>query len=246
MMIPKSAKRLFLLIFSQSLLFGAAARAADDAGISSTPADRLSEAGWKTRWESEIKAIDEAKRCKLIFLGDSITQGWDGNGKEVWAKQYERYHPINFGIGGDRTEHLLWRIRNADLKSLSPKVAVIMIGTNNTGHQQRDAKDTAEGVKTIIDDLRQVWPDTQLLLLAVFPRGETPDDKLRKINADINTIISKFDDGEHVHYLDINQAFLTEDGTLSRDIMPDLLHPNAKGYEIWAKEMKPELKKLGL
>ncbi|MBK1883996.1 GDSL family lipase [Luteolibacter pohnpeiensis] len=246
MMIPKIAKKFLLLVFSQSLLLGTTVYAGDQSDVSTTPADRLSEGGWKARWEGEVKAIEENKDTQLVFLGDSITEGWDSRGSHVWKKEYEAYHPINFGIGGDRTEHLIWRIQNADLASLKPKVAVIMIGTNNTGHQQRDPRETARGVRTVVKDLRKLWPDTQLLLLAIFPRGETPDDNLRKINAGVNKIISRLDDGKHIHYLDINQAFLTEDGTLSKDIMPDLLHPNEKGYEIWAEQIKPELEKLGL
>jgi beta-glucosidase len=122
---------------------------------------------------------------------------------------------------------------------LAPKVAVLMFGTNNTGHRQEDPKTTAAGIKRNIEELQKRLPDTKILLLAIFPRGEKPDDKLRQINDKINTIIAGFADNQKVFFANLNQAFLQPDGTLSRDIMPDLLHPNEKGYEIWAKAMAP-------
>jgi len=127
---------------------------------------------------------------------------------------------------------------------IAPKVAVLMFGTNNTGHRQEDPKTTAIGIKRNIDELQKRLPDTKILLLAIFPRGETPDDPLRRLNAQVNGIIAGYADQQKIFFLDINQAFLQADGTLSKDIMPDLLHPNEKGYDIWAKAMAPALDKL--
>jgi beta-glucosidase len=151
---------------------------------------------------------------------------------------------FRLGFGGDRTENVLWRLQHGEVDGLAPKVAVLMFGTNNTGHRQEDPKTTAAGIKRNIEELQKRLPDTKILLLAIFPRGEKPDDKLRQINDKINTIIAGFADNQKVFFANLNQAFLQPDGTLSRDIMPDLLHPNEKGYEIWAKAMAPELAKL--
>jgi len=98
------------------------------------PAPR-NEQGWKDRHASiNKKAAEAGKKCELVFIGDSITQGWEGEGKKVWADHYTKYHAVNLGIGGDRTQHVLWRLENGNLEGLSPKAAVVMIGTNNSGH----------------------------------------------------------------------------------------------------------------
>ena len=181
---------------------------------------------------------------EFLMIGDSITQGWEGAGREVWAKHYEKRNAVNLGIGGDRTQHVLWRLENGNIKGISPKLAVIMIGTNNAG--SNSAREIAEGVKAIVKKLRTELPKMQVLVLAIFPRGANDDDKRRKNNMAANKLIAKLAENKMVHFLDINAAFLTKDEkrTLSRDIMPDLLHPKQKGYAIWAKAMEPEIAEL--
>lgn len=240
-----TAKTIASILIFHTAAFIAYGQEAATAVQSSTPVSRLEQGGWKNRWEGQLKAIETNKDCELFFIGDSITQGWEGAGKAAWEKEFSKYKTINFGISGDRTEHVLWRIRNApEIGKLKPKVAVIMIGTNNTGHNKRDAVDTAEGIKTIISDLRTLWPDTKIILFGVFPRGATADDELRKINDSINAIIAKYDDGKHVHYLDISDEFLDRKGNLPKVIMPDLLHLSPQGYEIWGKELSAKLRKI--
>ena len=171
--------------------------------------------------------------AQLLFIGDSITHGWEGGGKEVWQKYYEKRHALNLGIGGDQTQHVLWRLDHGNLEGLHPKLAVVMIGTNNAG-AGNSPKEIADGVKAVVDQLRTKVPGCKVLLLAIFPRDQLPTGKLRKINDAANEMIAKFADNQNVFYLDIGQKFLGPDGSLPKDIMPDLLHPNAKGYEIWA------------
>ncbi|MFP6647823.1 MAG: platelet-activating factor acetylhydrolase IB subunit, partial [Pirellulaceae bacterium] len=178
----------------------------------------------------------------LVFIGDSITQGWEGRGKEVWAKFYGKRNAVNLGIGGDRTQHVIWRLDNDNVKNISPKAAVIMIGTNNSG--SNTPEQIAEGVTAIVKQLRTKLPKTQVLLLAVFPRGPDKNDKRRQVNEKTNDIFKKLADGKIVHYLDIGPSFLQDDGTLTREIMPDLLHLSKKGYTIWAESIEPTLKKL--
>jgi lysophospholipase L1-like esterase len=190
----------------------------------------------------------------LLFLGDSITQGWGGAGKDAWQKHYAKYNVANFGIGGDQTQHVLWRIENGELDGINPKVIVLMIGTNNTaGH---DADRIAEGVTKIVKTA-QAKTGAKILLLGVFPRGMTQqqaeattrpkaleDAKLalrqREKIARINEIISKLDDGKTVRYLDLKDTFM-QDGTISKEIMPDYLHLSPKGYAMWAEAMDPLL-----
>jgi lysophospholipase L1-like esterase len=229
------------------LAFPVCARESATITQSSTPESRMEQGAWKSRWDAQLQAIGNGGDCRLIFMGDSITQGWGGPGKAVWEREFAAYKPINFGIGGDRTEHLLWRIRNAPgLAKIKPQAVALMIGTNNTGHNLRAPEDTADGIRTIIGDLRKLWPDSRIILFAIFPRGENPADPRRKNNDAINKIIATFDDGKHVHYLDISSDFLDADGSLPKEIMPDLLHLSPKGYEIWGKALAAKLKDLGL
>ncbi len=172
----------------------------------------------------------------LLFLGDSITQGWNEN--TVWQRYYGPRHAANFGIGGDRTQHVLWRIQNGELDGILPRVTVLMIGTNNVHDDTPD--EIAQGIKTIVAELRNRLPKTQVLLLGVFPRSQKPDAARERIKT-INEKIARLDDGSHVRYLDIGKAFVNADGTIAPEVMPDYLHLSTKGYRIWAEAMEPTL-----
>ena len=200
--------------------------------------------GWYKRHE-EFVQIAKQGGVDILFLGDSITDFWRSRGSNVWNQCYASRHAANFGISGDRTQHLLWRMDNGELDGIKPKVVVLMIGTNNTG-KEKDGKprnsvpETVAGVEAVVQDIRTRLPDSKILLLGVFPRG-TFDDPQRAQVALVNTVIAKLDDGKMIKYLDIGPEFLELDGTLPKSIMPDLLHPNERGYEIWAKAMEPTL-----
>jgi beta-glucosidase len=219
--------------------------------VSITP-DMLNES-WSIDWWlprhqeklEEIKSLQaQHQDSELVFIGDSITHNWEKDGINVWNRHYKKLHAINLGFGGDRTENVLWRLQHGEVDGIRPKVAVLMLGTNNTGERGEDPRTTAAGIKRNIDELRRRLPDSKILLLAIFPRDEKPDSQLRKLNEQVNTIISSFADNKKIFFLDINQAFLKTDGTLSKDIMPDFLHPNERGYEIWVDAMEPELQRL--
>lgn len=224
---------------------------ADYKTMSVTP-DMLNES-WAIDWwlPRHLKKLDEIRALKaagknpeVVFIGDSITQGWEKEGQPVWDANYAQYNALALGFGGDRTENVLWRLQHGEVDGIAPKVAVLMFGTNNTGHRMEEAARTAAGIERNIAELRRRLPDTKILLLAIFPRGEKADDPMRVLNEKINAIIAGFADGRHVYFLNINQAMLGADGTLSKEIMPDLLHPNAKGYDIWARTMNPQLQTL--
>jgi lysophospholipase L1-like esterase len=172
----------------------------------------------------------------LLFLGDSITQGWNEN--TVWQRFYGPRHAANFGIGGDRTQHVLWRIQNGELEGISPKVTVLMIGTNNLFDDTPD--EITQGIKSIVAEIRARLPKTKVLLLGVFPRSAKPDAARERIKA-INEKIARLDDGSHVQFLDIGKSFLNADGSISPEVMPDSLHLSTKGYRIWAEAMEPTL-----
>jgi lysophospholipase L1-like esterase len=194
------------------------------------------EGPWMELHQSFLKRAQEGN-VDLLFLGDSITQGW-GGAKKTWDRFYGPRNAANFGIGGDRTEHVLWRIENGELKGIEPKVIVLMIGTNNAGGSTPD--EIAQGVTAIVHELRDRLPKSKILLLAVFPRSQKPSAIRERIKS-VNQQIAKLDDGSNVRYLDIGKAFLSEDGTISKEIMPDYLHLSQKGYRLWAEAMEPTL-----
>ena len=197
--------------------------------------------GWMTRHQSFNKRVAQGN-VDLVFIGDSITQGWEGGGKEVWAKFYGKRNAVNLGIGGDRTQHVIWRLDHGNLAGIAPKAAVIMIGTNNAG--SNSPEEIAEGVTAIVRQLQDKTPKTKILLLATFPRGANPTDKRRQVNEGSNNIVAKLTADDNVFYLDIGKEFLGEEGSLSKEIMPDLLHLSERGYTIWAESIEPTLAKL--
>jgi lysophospholipase L1-like esterase len=194
------------------------------------------------RHEQFLKRIKEGP-VNLLFLGDSITDFWPGRGKESWAK-LQKYQPADFGISADRTEHVLWRITNGELEGISPKVVVIMIGTNNVGHFGDEKPEwAAAGVAKIAQTVHEKLPEAKVLLLGVFPRAAKASDMRKKVEA-INAIICKLADGQKTRYMDIGKVFLDANGEIPKDIMPDGLHPNAKGYDLWYDAIAPVLEEM--
>jgi lysophospholipase L1-like esterase len=236
----------FAVVCVGVLALTTAAQSGDKKNPAATPSPRLDkkgdpEKGWIKRHEGFV-AIAKKGEVDVLFLGDSITDGWRGKaGKEVWEKAFGDMKPANFGIGGDRTQHVLWRIQNGELDGIKPKVAVLMIGTNNTGSDS--AEKIAEGVTSIVKHINKESPHTKVLLLAVFPRGKMiPNPGNTKI-IEINKIIAKLDDGKNVKYLNIGEKFM-KDGQIPAEIMPDYLHLSQAGYQIWADAITPTVKEM--
>lgn len=209
-----------------------------------TPAPLQEE--WAIEWwmpRHEAKLDEEGREtADVLFVGDSIMHGWETMGKKVADQYFSNFSFYNIGFSGDRTENVLWRFNHGEIDGINPKLAVLMIGTNNTGHRQDSPECTARGVEMILNQLNEKLPDTEVILLAIFPRGETTGNELRQLNNAVNRRIKSFADGEQVHFININSVFLDDDGNLSEDIMPDLLHPNEEGYKLWAEAMLPAIK----
>lgn len=211
-----------------------------DAHSANEPAPRPDE-GWQRRHASmNTNAAQLGERARVIFIGDSITQGWEGAGREVWAQYYAGRNAINLGIGGDRTQHVLWRLDNGNLTGLKPKAAVVMIGTNNSNGEDNTVEQIAEGVAAIVQKLRERLPETKVLLIPIFPRSENPSPQRGKV-LQVNQIIQKLADGQHVHWVDFGHRFLAANGTIPRELMPDFLHLSPKAYGIWAESLEPVL-----
>ncbi len=177
-------------------------------------------------------------RIDLLFLGGSIMDFWPKVGEWTWLK-FAPYNPADFGVSGDCTEDMLWRITNGELDGIAPKVTVLMIGTNNLG-QHKDEKPAwaAAGIEKIVATIHEKLPETKLLLLAVFPRSGAV---LRGEIDAVNAQIARLDDGKTTRYLDLGHVFLDEHNQIPHDVMPDGLHPSAKGYDLWYDAMKPTL-----
>jgi beta-glucosidase len=197
-------------------------------------------------WTLRNDAVNERVRqgnVDLLMIGDSITHSWERGGKKYWDKYYEPRNAVNMGFGGDRTQHVLWRLEHGHLEGISPKLAVLMIGTNNSNGNDNTAEEIADGIIAICKKLRAECPKMKILILTIFPRGPEPSEQREK-NTKASKLASKIADGKMIHYLDINDKFLTKDGFLSRKIMPDYLHPNEAGYKIWAEAIEPKVAEL--
>lgn len=187
------------------------------------------------------RRVSEAgTQAQVVFIGDSITQGWEGAGREVWERYYAPRHAVNLGIGGDRTQHVLWRLENGNLTGLQPKAAVVMIGTNNSNGEDNTVEQIAEGITAIVRKLRSALPQTKVILLAIFPRSENPTPQRGKLLM-VNQIIRKLADDPNVIWIDFGHRFVDPRGLIPSALMPDYLHLSPAGYQIWAEAIEETL-----
>jgi beta-glucosidase len=177
------------------------------------------------------------ERAQVIFIGDSITQGWEGAGKEVWERYYAPRQGLNLGIGGDRTQHVLWRLDHGNLEGLRPKAAVVMIGTNNSNGEDNTVEQIADGVRAIVQKLRTRLPGTKVILVAIFPRAENPGPQRGKL-LQVNQLLQRLGDNRDVFYVDFGYKFLNDQGLIPHELMPDYLHLSPAGYAIWAESIE--------
>lgn len=224
-----------------------------EAPVPSTVVPCTQDRSWpKYDWEKRhalTSAAVKKQQPDILFIGDSITHFFGGEqfdsytlrGKNTWDEFYAPRKAGNLGFGWDRTENVLWRLQHGAIDDIAPKVVVMMIGTNNTG--LNTAPEIVQGITAVVQEFQQRLPKAKILLLGVFPRGEKPGPVRDKI-AEVNQGIAKLNARPNVTFLDIGPRFLTPEGLITKDIMPDFLHPNEKGYRIWAEAMEPTLKTL--
>ena len=211
------------------------------------------------RWQADHAKRDvrlQKGNVDLLLIGDSITHGWKRH-PELLNQFFGDQQVVNLGHPADKTENILWRLANHNMENISPKVAIVLAGTNNSNDDEYTEEQIAGGMEAIVQLLRAKLPDTQILLLGIFPRGSRDqrinlksglteaamNPQWEKIDR-VNRIIETFSDGEHIIYLNINPAFLNDNGDLPVTVMPDLLHPNGKGYEVWGRAIMPTLEKM--
>lgn len=206
---------------------------------------------WHDRHKQVVDLITK-KPVDVIFIGDSITHMFGGvpksriaRGSKTWERYYGHRNAINMGFGWDRTQNVLWRLANGELEGIAPKVAVILIGTNNrtgTGNaRQNTPEEIAQGVGAICKLIHKKAPNCKILLLAVLPRS--PDRFVKPIK-EINQLLSTLDKEEYISFLDMRDQFADDKGLPRKELMQDTVHPNADGYQVWAATMEPVLSKL--
>jgi N-acetylglucosamine-6-sulfatase len=186
--------------------------------------------------------IAKAGNIDLLFVGDSITDLWDDRAKGIWDSTWAPLKAANFGISGDTTQGVLWRMQNGELEGFKAKLIVLMLGTNNISRNPVD--DIVEGDRLIVEEFKKRQPQSRVLILGIFPRNAEATNPARATIKEINAKLAKFADNKQVFYMDIGEKFLTPDGTLTAEIMNDFLHPTEKGYQIWADATKDRVKEL--
>ncbi|MEA3188634.1 MAG: platelet-activating factor acetylhydrolase subunit beta/gamma [Chthoniobacter sp.] len=217
------------------------AQAADESPAPSPPATTVpsdanfrAHVDYQTSWEDYL-ATQKGKPCDIVFIGDSITQQWRwGYGKPVWEKHFAN-RALDFGEGSDSTQHTLWRLKNLPVKEFKPKVAVILIGTNNVNNSPEEI---ATGVEAVVKETKSVFPGAKIILMSILPNARATQKM-----ADANVIIKTMADEKEIFYLDL-AAKMTPEGENWKGLQRDRLHLTTAGYEMWAAELEPLLARL--
>lgn len=233
-----------LLFFLAALIGNSSGSSLQDAPTKPrTSADAVTPTMKDPDWHDQFLHRIKEGKIGLLFLGDSITYWWPKQGELSWAR-LAGYVPASFGVPGDRTEHLLWRITHGELEEINPKVAVVLIGTNNIGAFADERPEwIAESIRQIVLTIHERLPSTRVLLIGILPRGDKNSTERKKAR-EVNDQIRNLEDHDKTRYLDLTSALLDSDGNIPTDIMPDQLHLTARGYEIWLREMEPLLKEM--
>jgi lysophospholipase L1-like esterase len=214
--------------------------------ISATTPDNtryLTDPNLLTDCTAQLAEFDN-KPCDIIFIGDSITAGWRGAGKAIWEKDYAPHHALNFGVSGDKTQNVLWRLNNMDIQNLKPKVAVVLIGGNNT---ENNPHEIADGIQAVLANTQEAFPGVKTILVSIVPNQRDHDKMMQ-----VDSLIKNDADESTVYYLDLvplmpEVTSTTPDGktdTNWKGVGKDHIHLDATGYQIWADAMEPILTKL--
>lgn len=208
------------------------------------PADKMNVEWWKARHEANCARIAQGN-VDLLLIGDSITHGWDGAGKEIQEYFYGDRSYVNMGFGGDQTQHVLWRLENAPMDKIQPKAAVLLIGINNLwGEWPNCEENVALGIKACVDKLQSLYPEIKILVLDIF-MAQQPDSGCRTRAAGTNARLPEiFKDYKNVQILDINDLWLGADGVIPKELMGDLVHPTRAGYILWGNRVDPIVAKM--
>ncbi|WP_083608226.1 GDSL-type esterase/lipase family protein [Teredinibacter haidensis] len=216
-----------------------AVNTAIEAAPRSTEFEWMSLETWHAKHQSNLERA-KTNNVDLLFLGDSITEGWFwGDNKKIFDKTFGNYRTANFGIGGDQTQHLLWRLQHGESGNLNPKLVVMMIGVNNFGHSQHSAEQVAEGVTAVVSQVKKSFGNSKILLMGVYPFDEKATSENRVVVARTNQLLADLNDDQTVFYYDFGKLFLDDRGNIPQTIMNDFLHPSHQGYQRLSERLGP-------
>ena len=237
-------KKLLLLAVSLPILIGCHQQTKN---LATLPTDKLYSNGWKKRHQQVM--ANNKTNPELILIGNSILHSLDDTSRlAVWEKHLNKYRLVNMGFSGDRTENVIWRLQNGEIDGINPKLALLLIGTNNTDGNHylhiTPAEELAEAIWEICQIIRKKLPETQILLLGILPYGYKPSHR-NDINKATNNIISSFPHrDENIHYRDIGAIFLDAESKVKKSLMPDFLHPNTEGYLLMFEALENDILEL--
>jgi beta-glucosidase len=226
--------KFFFFIFMTSLLMGATAPLMAQ---TARPPESRSQIQWWAKRLAEKEAQAQAQH-DTVLIGDSITHNWDIYAPEALEHYFKG--ALNLGFSGDRTEHVLWRIRRIDWTVVAPKRIMLMIGTNNTGHSMMAPGKIFNDIRVLVKELKASCPEAQIMVLKIFPRGKTAEDPKRKNNDAVNLMLELLAAEDRVTVRDVSHLYLEANGDLKLNLMPDALHPNLEGYKAWGDAIAPE------
>lgn len=227
------------------LLAACASQYAWAGNCATVPAERHVEYPWMSveRWHqmfADQRALAARGNVDVMFVGDSLTEMWP---KGLWDRNFGAIKAANFGIGGDHTGNVLWRLQDPAISGLKPRLVVLMIGVNNINLCGESSDEVFAGIQAVVARLRQQYPQARILLNAVLPEGAPDSDERRRIIS-LNQRVKTLGDGKYVHYHDYGHVFMGEGGVLSRELQPDLLHFSEKGYQLLAEAIRPDIEAL--
>ncbi len=210
------------------------------------PAKRTQDFPWMSvaTWErmhAEDALVAKYDAVEVLFIGDSITAGWDSS---LWQQYFAPLNAANFGIAGDHTGNMLWRLQHGAIGNLKPKLVILLAGVNNFGHLRETPEQIAQGVASVVTQLRLAWPESRILLNGVFPFEESAKSPRRQQVKELNALLANLDDNQRVFFKDYGSLFLAPDGNIPAALMGDFLHPTTEGYEVWANAMLPDIQRL--
>lgn len=211
-----------------------------------TPNKRTIEFDWMSvntwdRLHAEDTVVAQYGKVDVLFVGDSITEGWDW---QIWQKNFAPLNAANFGIGGDHTGNLLWRLQHGAIGNIQPTLIVLLIGVNNFGHLNESPEQVAAGVTKVVQQLELAWPNSKILLNAVFPFDQDAKSPNRAKVTELNQRIGKLGNNKTIFFKDYGSLMVEKNGNISPEIMKDFLHPTPKGYQVWADAMTPDIQRL--
>lgn len=210
------------------------------------PADRPAPRTDRNSQLAHAELLDKAKqgRIDVYFVGDSITRRWGALDYPEflahWRKNFHGWNAANFGWGADKTQHVLWRLRNGELDGVNPRIVVIQAGTNNVGSTpggDEKVEDIVRGIRAIVETCREKAPNATIVLTAIFPRNDRKGVWPEIVR--INERIARLADGRKIRYVDVNRELADVDGTLRGGLTVDGLHPTVQGYQVWADALRP-------